>query len=448
MNKKANKRIKRLIVLVSVFAIFLTVSTYAWFIGMKTVNVNSFDVEIATTEGLFLSMDGINWKYNLDAKNAEAYDGNANEWLVGTEDDPKGLIPMSTVGDMDVTASRMMLYEKGSMTATSGGYRLLTSRVNNYTNKVNTGAKTEYIEGDGYVAFDLFIRNLSGNAYYTENDVANEEAIYLTYDSEVTVGSGGNADAGIENSVRVAFAQIGRVEGTTEDQATITGITCSDTEDEDENTVVTGICRDAQIWEPNDAVHVGNAISWYTKSCLKRDTDVANGFTYLSTENACGEVAEDAARETYAVARAIDITDYVDVYDGAQYNGFTANVVDLAEYKESIAESEDNRANFKLVNYDYFTDTEKMEKGNKRIPFMTLAPNSITKVRVYIYIEGQDIDNYDFASLGKQISVKFGFTKERYETTDIDYEGPELEQGVDPVEPEEDEDDGEEGAGV
>ena len=441
MNKKTNNRIKKLIVLVSVFAIFLTVSTYAWFIGMKTVNVNSFDVEIATTEGLFLSMDGVNWKYNLDAKNTEAYTGNANEWLVGTKDNPKGLIPMSTVGDMDTTASRMMLYEKGSMTATSGGYRLLTSRVNNYTDKVATGAKTEYVEGNGYVAFDLFIRNLSGHAYYSENNVANEEAIYLTYDSSVTVGSGGNGDAGIENSVRVAFAQIGRVEGTTEEQATITGITCSSTEDEDENPIVTGICRDAQIWEPNDAKHVNNAVSWYQKSCLKRDTDVTDAFTYLSTENACGEVGLTAARETYAVARDIGITDYVDIYDGSQYNGFTANVADLDDYKESVAESADNRANFKLVNYDYFTDTEKMEKGNKRIPFMTLAPNSITKVRVYIYIEGQDIDNYDFASLGKQISVKFGFTKERYETTDIDYNGPELEQGVDPVTPEPGEED-------
>ena len=54
---------------------------------------------------------------------------------------------------------------------------------------------------------------------------------------------------------------------------------------------------------------------------------------------------------------------------------------------------------------------------------MTLAPNSITKVRVYVFIEGQDIDNYDFASLGKKISVNFGFTKERYNGEDINYEG-------------------------
>ena len=63
---------------------------------------------------------------------------------------------------------------------------------------------------------------------------------------------------------------------------------------------------------------------------------------------------------------------------------------------------------------------------------MTLAPNSITKVRVYIYIEGQDVDNYDFASLGKQISVNFGFTKERFTGDDIGYDGtPALQYTVD-----------------
>ena len=64
----------------------------------------------------------------------------------------------------------------------------------------------------------------------------------------------------------------------------------------------------------------------------------------------------------------------------------------------------------------------KNKLGTDRPTFITLAPNSITKVRVYIYIEGQDVDNYDFASLGKKISVAFGFTKERFYGEDINYD--------------------------
>ena len=72
----------------------------------------------------------------------------------------------------------------------------------------------------------------------------------------------------------------------------------------------------------------------------------------------------------------------------------------------------------------------KTKEGVQRPTFMTLAPKSVTKVRVYIYIEGQDVDNYDFASLGKKISVAFGFTKQRFYGEDINYEGPDLPSDV------------------
>ena len=105
---------------------------------MKTVNVSSFDVEIATTEGLYLSMDGSSWHYTLDAKNATAYTGNTNTWADPTDsidDGNDGLIPVSSIGDMDASVSRMKLFEKKSLTTTPGGYRLLTSRVHNFNIK-------------------------------------------------------------------------------------------------------------------------------------------------------------------------------------------------------------------------------------------------------------------------------------------------------------------------
>ena len=57
-NKKHENRVKKLIVACGLCAIILTVSTYAWFIGMKTVNVSAFDVEIAAIDGLELSLTG------------------------------------------------------------------------------------------------------------------------------------------------------------------------------------------------------------------------------------------------------------------------------------------------------------------------------------------------------------------------------------------------------
>ena len=394
-NEKHEKRVKKLIVGSGLCAILLIVSTYAWFIGMKTVNVSSFDVEIAVIDQLSLSLDGKKWAETVSISKATyndtsvVYEGNTNSW--GGD----GLIPMSSVGVIDPTVSRMKLFEKGSLTTTPGGYRLMASRVNNY--------QENSTEQDGYVAFDLFIKNLSGNEYYTEMNQLNEEAIYLTTDSAVTVAQDGEQNTGIENSVRVAFAQIGRVKATVTDQAKITGITCATSGD------VTGICdnRVAQIWEPNDTAHVQNAINWYNTSCKKRKaatiTDTA------SYDGACGTVADGTAYQTYAVSDVINYTDQVDVYDGTAYNSYT----------DSIAATPTAG---KLNAYDTFTDTEKNLAGVARPTFITLAPNSITKVRLYIYIEGQDIDNYDFASLGKKISVAFGFTKERFFDEDVNYD--------------------------
>ena len=58
-NKK--KRVLNLAIVFTFSAIVLGSATYAWFIGMRTVNVNPFEVEIAATESLQLSLDGKTW---------------------------------------------------------------------------------------------------------------------------------------------------------------------------------------------------------------------------------------------------------------------------------------------------------------------------------------------------------------------------------------------------
>ncbi len=385
------KRIRTLIFICFISAVVFSVSTYAWFVGMQRVGVTSFDIGIATTESLELSLDGSVWSDNVSISENEinTYTNHTNRW--------SELKPISTVGEMDKNSSRMIIFEKSSMTTTPGGYRLLASRIDNYTET----------EAEGYVVFDLFIKNITGDQYYPNLDIRNEEAIYLTTDSKVEVNdTKGVPDTGIENSVRVAFAQIGRAKiGTS--TATITGITCISDND------ITGICseeRGAIIWEPNDKGHNQNAINWYDVSCKKRTAKPLVEASY-GEKKSCEIVEEGKYSKTYAIKKEIEPDDEVDVYDGEDYNSF---VHDWEEGEEL------------LYPYPYFTDTMKELSGTKRPTFMTLAPNSVTKVRIYIYLEGQDVDNYDLASIGKMITVNFGFTKQRYEKEDIDYEEPNI----------------------
>ena len=431
MNRKHSKKIRNLVAICSLCAIMLSVSTYAWFVGMKTVNVSRFEIDIATTEGLLLSLDGRSWKYQITPGTDKEYVGNTNQWLKG---EGEGLIPMSSVGEVDATSSTMKLYQKGSLTATEGGYRLMASRVNNNTKNDDN---QKYYEGKGYIAFDLFIMNQSGDEYYVKNEPLNEEAIYLTVNSTVKQSKAGvDMDkTGIENSVRVGFAQIARVNAeldlTSEDKTTsaavITAMDCAgdgDIEGEAPLDHVTGICRNAAIWEPNDTKHVQNAINWYNKSCLLR-----TGEDVYTPGSTCNTVANGTAYATYAINKELSYDAKINVYDGEDYNGYSGNTTSFTDY---IASPINNAAKLVAmsgidengVENGYFTDTMKNLKGTDRPQFMSLAPNSITKVRVYVWLEGQDVDNYDFASLGQQISINFGFTKERYTENDVNYDGP------------------------
>ena len=407
--KRRNRKLRNLMFVCAICAIVLAASTYAWFTGLQEVKVNPFQVEIAAADSLQLSLNGEQWSETIsftdeaDLKSKSYGGGTSVNWpkykRPGTDIEVNGLVPVSTIGIFNKDKSELKLFEKQSMTTSSGGYRLLANEIN----------YADQNRQKGYLAFDLFVKNFSGTQYITSedpNDISSEEAIYLTPSSAVTVGEGGVQDAGIENSVRVAFAQVGRISANETTPGNITGMSCTS------GSGATGICRDAQIWEPNDTKHVTTALNWYNTSCRKRDNSSGN-FLETNCETITGAVP------TYSIAKAInpnpdaDKKDIVDIYDGLEYNGYTNNTI-----KET--DPGFNRNELKpLVAVDTFTDTEKNFKGVDRPSFMTLAPNSITKVRVYVYIEGQDIDNFDYASVGKYIKVGFGFTKQRFTSDDV-----------------------------
>jgi len=411
--KKKRKRAKTalLFALTGITAVVLIVESYAWFIGTGSIKTTDFEIGVSTEKSLFLSLDGKTWTENLtitqdtilgtaddetlgdDAHNA--YEGNTNGWV-----GESGLVPLSTSGQIDDTASRLKLYGKSSITATTGGFRLISTRIDNYSADAETSELVA--EKDGYVTFDLFIKNGEGVDYIPEYNDADDEAIYLTTDSSVTVSKAGTdnfEDYGLANSVRVAFVQIGRVASATtgKEQGKVTSIVCNPTipEGEESTAEQTGLCEvKPVIWEPNDAAHNENLISYFSKVC-KQKTKAEGSEVYTYSEDPCEALEATKAVSTYVVNDDITSTDNVDVYDGI--NGFEVPT----EYK--------------LENFDTFTDTEKILKNEARPAFFKLAANSITKIRVYIYLEGQDVDNYDLISLGEKIKINFGFTKDQFD---------------------------------
>ena len=127
------------------------------------------------------------------------------------------------------------------------------------------------------------------------------------------------------------------------------------------------------IWEPNYRLH-----TQYIVNNDERITDVIQQI------------------DTYAIKEtATEITDNTDATDSLLYNVYT-NKVEQAE------------------------DIEKQDLGTlqattlKQIDGetnMSLTPNTITKVRCYIWLEGQDPDCVNLSSLGEELIVTLKLEK-------------------------------------
>lgn len=422
------KRIRNIFILAFLVGLIFMVSTYAWFIGMKVVNVYAYDIRIATMDSLYLSLDGVDWtdKVTINESNyfspkndgsiGDNYTQNVNKWNV--------LRPLSSGGIINRNTSTIGFYTVNSITATKGGYRILTKKVDNESVKSDY---SNYIykenENSGYIAFDLFIRNLSSAEYFADFNYAKEEPIFLTSDSFVRLKNPDTEyDAGFQNAIRIGFIYLGRMESKKEDYDALQRIACENeyhvdyetrygnygVYDSSNNNPVTVMCKDTVIWEPNYMEHTRDAYAYYSESCLFR-TGSDSEFVY-DTEKKFGKCAmpsEGATTDpysgkmtTYAINSEINVGEVVDTYDGI--NGYKANT---------------ETGNKKLISTSTLNGSNMSDKE-----LLTLAPNSDAKVRVYIWLEGQDIDAVDLTTLRDTLEISFGFGKKRDENETV-YEG-------------------------
>ena len=72
---------------------------------------------------------------------------------------------------------------------------------------------------------------------------------------------------------------------------------------------------------------------------------------------------------------------------------------------------EDNISGSSKIDYNYFALQSTMKDGDFDKPLFTI-PDGITKARVYLWIEGQDIDSLETDSSGAEIYVDINFIKD------------------------------------
>ena len=419
--KESKRRLHSLILLTAFTAVLLIVSTYAWFTTQKHVNISNLRGKVEVAEGLEISLDAKTWVQKLDFNDAttslttavgETENGNTiiygpyknvSDGAGGTARThnnivPTEFFPVSTSGE-SVAAYSNAAYAK-TLAMLSGKYAGTQLETIGLAN--DTAANEEIA---GYYAFDLFVKNSSKTG--TSSNIlqlnGDSSAWVLPADEPIVVGGNGsnttyvgNKDSGLQHTIRVAFARYGagdtstpaNVIDATADQYTILDTTYAQD--------ITDVC----IWEPNAEQHVS-----YITTNIKPYYDSAAGNTthgYLDSNT-------NDKFFTHTLLQTATSHTILNVFDWFGTN--SAYMKEVPTLQTNTPTDENNPIIGTVQNMTSISSTVAGgvitdEKD------LTIPGNSVTKFRVYVYIEGQDPDCVNFASYGGGIEVNIGLTKD------------------------------------
>lgn len=322
--KARSSRLNSLLMVLMLTAVLLIMSTYAWFTANRTVNIDKIDVKVATSSGLQISADGIEWKTVLEKSDIvdafKTYDSSVNQL-------PSLMAPVSSALELDATGHLKMFYGKveADMTVGSGTYGqyLLTTTLQ--TDKASDEVTTtgEYDKGY-YMAFDVFLK------VETPSD-----KLYMSGAVSEPI-----TDKGLANAARIALIKGPNTVATSASTSEIQSLPTAG------GSVV--------MWEPN------------------ADTHTANG---VNNATALGWASLTAGEGNPTVA-----------YDGSLAEASKVVLADATAAK--------NPAAFQKTTPNWAT----AKSGTPSLEMPSGLDAGITKYRVYLWIEGQDVDCENNAS--------------------------------------------------
>lgn len=427
------KTLRKLILLVAYTAIMLIAVTYAWFSSQKDVTLSGLKGEVNVAEGLQISLDAEHWVNTINFGDFEQKaDGtwtqkaSALSIYLGegkTFQSPRG----EGGGITNVTPEELLPVSTTAYSATSDGIGQTGLKFYEGTNTEtvklmdDTHLVTEGAKG-GYFAFDLFIKNTSAG---TTPDVLQLDPI-----SDVI---GTNEATGVQNTARVALALYNNnnnAEGFNASTATAgTDMTISGENNLSIEQIVAGTStgktiKDVAIWEPNADKHTETIISSRANS-LKLDADELTKWTGMSaadTNTKVSTFANGVKLPTYGLtSSSLPVTkgdgskDHIlDVYDWriTDSSSTAAKGVKKQYTLQTTSYESSNLENIKRTTSVELVSTNKLEKnaGATDTTF-TINASQYSKIRVYFWMEGQDPDCINAASLGGGLTLDLGFSK-------------------------------------
>lgn len=413
--KNSRRRLNSLILLVAFTAIMLIVSTYAWFSTQKNVSLSGLEGTVKVAEGLQISLDAKTWKNGIDFKDfteqtfIDTYVPGATlehpyqypdpaqsdgTKIAATNVLPDELLPVSTTGaGEDITGANsktMAMYNGDNING----------------NQLVSITKMAEEKASGYYAIDLFLQNSS-------KSTVTVDPLQLQAGSVLTVKSTTKQTTGLQNTARVALVQYAnsndekvKVDLTPSTENIIAGTT---------NTDITSVA----IWEPNANAHVqyivdsNNNVTWKKadvtgeKNPLK-DDEIFKAITW-QTNDAEKKIKFGLTSQvpTYALTAACLTNKEL---TGADIDASKGSIQDIYNWGTSASTSLAKQYTLQTTTAGIDADKAFVSAADGSSPFQ-IPGGQYVRMRMYIWLEGQDVDCTNYASLGGGIKIDFGFSK-------------------------------------
>ena len=332
--EKRRKKFRTLILLLFLTIIMFGTSTYAWFTANQLVTINNINVHVESTGGIQISTNATNWKSVItttDISTGYHYDLGNNQSLDAVNQLPADLTAVSTDA-VPVTDNASPYKGRLNMYAPT----IATDSGGAYTLATTIDREVGGTNGAAstsgkFIVFDIFLR------------LDAQRTVYLTSDSDVVLSSSESEERGLKNSARAAFVYLGNMVSSTA-PATLAGMNDPLSTD--------GVI----LWEPNVDAHTATVV-----------TSVAPEYGVTLTSNGNGgynAVTYYGVNQEISPAQSLIGTVNPDHTTLGDSNGTTQMVPNIQT---------------------------KTGNGELKV-FKSNMPAGVSKYRVYLWIEGQDID--------------------------------------------------------
>lgn len=411
--RNSRKRLNSLILLVAFTAVMLIVSTYAWFSAQRDVTLGGLKGKVSVAEGLQISLDALNWRNEIDLSEQgiikyfeqtntdagltapdEIYslkqpyaltlspEGKPQTYSYNTV--PDELVPASTTGSASIGQADMKLYR---------GENTEGITLNTIHDASEDGEK-------GYFAIDFFLQNTSSPETIAKGT---PDLLRLEKNTELTLDAVEKNTTGLQNAVRVAFVLFDNGNGekikveNTPTQREIIQETQGKT------------IKDVSIWEPNASGAKEGSV-YNQPAHVDFVTQTNNKITFSSDDATKYSIVNNRFKSeqlipTYALTEASLNSKYTVTTEND-----TSGIKDIYNW-DTVTTTGLTKQNTVATTVSGVQQVTQLKSAKDGTTDFGIAAGQYHKLRMYVWLEGQDVDCINYASLGGGINLNVGLSK-------------------------------------